>query len=134
MTTKTTTTMVTMRTTRTKATLLFDTTTNLEVGCIPGREGGDDFNGNNDNYDKNNGDDDDGHKDTTMTKMTMMMTTWLDAFLAEGGGLKFSFYYTPHSIAAKTMDLYPPRSPIVVHLSLPSYATQLFFGWLLFIK
>ena len=75
--------------------------------------GGDDFDGNND-YDKNKGDDNDGHENTTMTKMTMMMTMWLDAFLAGGGGLHFSFYYTPHSIAAKTMDLHPPRSSIVV--------------------
>ena len=77
--------MVLMRTTRTKATSFFDTTTNLEGECIPGREGGGDFDSNND-YEKNNGNDDDGHEDTTMTKMTMMMTMSLDAFLAGGEG------------------------------------------------
>ena len=76
--------MVTMRTTRTNATLFFDTKTNLEGGSIPGREGGDDFDGNND-YDKNNGNDFNGHKDTTMTEMMMKITTLLDAFLAGGG-------------------------------------------------
>jgi hypothetical protein len=76
--------MATMRTTTTKATSFFDTTTNLMGRCIPGREGGGDFNGN-DNYDKNNGDDEDSHKDTTMTTTAMMMmTTWLDAFLVGG--------------------------------------------------
>ena len=104
----------------------------LRSDAFLAERGGDDFDGSNDNN-KNNGNDDDGHKDTTMTKMTMMMTTWLDAFHAGVGRVEFCFHYTPHSIAAKTMDLYPPTLPNsrATSLYLPH---SVFFGWLLFIK